>query len=129
LTITSDDRIAALPPSAATQHPAGLARWILLLALLTFLGAMIIGFRRSKLWMRPQLKGGGSVVRDRFGGLGGGMRELRESDQHQSRGEWDPGWQFQHFVLTGTLGNQQRVTRETISGNGDPVGSTLNSRR
>ena len=56
LTITSlaESRLFPHPPPPSV--PPGLARWILLSALVTFLTAMITGLSRSVLWVRPRLR-------------------------------------------------------------------------
>jgi hypothetical protein len=56
LTVTTSAQSRLLPHSPPPGIPPGLARWVFLLALLTFLSAIIAGFSKSKLWARPQLR-------------------------------------------------------------------------
>ena len=56
LTITTAAESRLFRPPPPPSIPPGLARWILLLALLTLLGAIVTGFSRSGPWMRPRLR-------------------------------------------------------------------------
>ncbi len=115
-------RLFPLPPR---KIPPGLGRGMLLLAVLTLLGMIVTGFRDRPL-DAPPFKISGSAGRDRLGGLGSGMRGLREPNQYQSRDQWDTRWHIEHFAVwnTGYWKRQRRRDKRNADNHREPVGST-----
>jgi hypothetical protein len=83
------------------------------LSLLTFLGAMIIGFRRSKLWLRPQLRVAVLLFAIVLVALGVGCENYVNPININPVVNGTPAGNFS-ILLTGTLGNSSKVTRTTM---------------
>jgi hypothetical protein len=112
LTITSLAESRLFHPPPPPSVPPGLARWILLLALLTFLGAMITGLSRSALWMRPHLRLAVLLVAIVLVALGVGCENYVNPININPVVNGTPAG-TSSIVLTGTLGNGTGVTRTT----------------
>lgn len=113
LTLTSETETRLIRHAPPPSIPPGLARWTLLLSLLTFLGAMIIGFRRSKLWLRPQLRVAVLLFAIVLVALGVGCENYVNPININPVVNGTPAGNFS-ILLTGTLGNSSKVTRTTM---------------
>jgi hypothetical protein len=118
-TVTSTLTISSLAESRMFPHapppsvPPGLARWILILAMLTFLAAMIASFSRSKLWLRPQLRLAVLLAATILAALAVGCENYVNPININPVVNGTPAGNY-NIVLTGTLGNGSGVTRATV---------------
>jgi len=108
ITTTSESRLFRHPPPP--KIPPGLTRWILLLALLALLGAMVTGFSRSALWMRPRLRLAVLLFAIFLAASGVGCENYVNPVNINPVVNGTPAGTY-YIVLTGTLGNGSRVTR------------------
>lgn len=109
ITTTAQSGLFRLPPRSI---PPGLGRWILLLALLTLLGAMVTGFSRSGAWMRPRLRLVVLLVAIVLVAWGVGCENYVNPININPVVNGTPSGTVT-IVLTGTLGNNSGVTRTT----------------
>ena len=117
-TVQSTLTITSLAESRLLRHPRppsippGLTRWILLLALLAFLGAMIAGLSRSALWMRPRLRLAVLFFAIVLVALAVGCEDYVNPININPVVNGTPAG-TSSIVLTGTLGTGTNVTRTT----------------
>jgi hypothetical protein len=110
ITTTAQSGIFRLLPPRGI--PPGAARWILLLALLTLLGAIATGFSRSGGSMRPRLRLMLLLVAIILAAVGVGCQNYVNPININPVVNGTPSGTF-NIVLTGTLGNTSAVTRST----------------
>jgi hypothetical protein len=111
ITTTAQSGIFRLLPPRSI--PPGAARWILLLALLTLLGAIATGFSRSGAWMRPRLRLMLLLVAIVLAAVGVGCQNYVNPININPVVNGTPSGTF-GILLTGTLGNTSAVTRSTV---------------
>jgi hypothetical protein len=92
--------------------PPGGGRWILLLALLAFLGAIVTGFGRSGPWLRPRFRWAVLLVAMILVALGVGCENYVNPINITPALNGTPAG-TSNIVLTGTLGGGSSVTRTT----------------
>jgi hypothetical protein len=92
--------------------PPGGGRWLLLLALVTFLGAIVTGFGRSGPWLRPRLRLAVLLFAIILVVLGAGCENYVNPVNISPAVNGTPAG-TSNIVLTGTLGNTSGVTRTT----------------
>jgi len=90
-----------------------MSQWILLLSMLTFLGAIIIGFSRTELWMRPRLRLAVLFLAVVLVALGVGCSNYVNPININPVVNGTPAGNFS-IQLTGALGNNSQVTRTTV---------------
>ncbi len=112
LTISTDAQSRVIPRPPPSGMPPGLGRWILLMALLLFLGVITAGFSRSKLWLRPQLRIGVLFAGIVLAALAVGCENYVNPININPVVNGTPSGNY-YIVLTGTLGNGSGVTRGT----------------
>jgi hypothetical protein len=113
LTITTTAQSKLLRPPPPRSIPPGWGRWILLLALLTLLGAIATSFRRSGSWARPRLSLVVLLVALFLVALEVGCENYVNPININPVVTGTPSGTV-GIVLTGTLGNNSGVTRYTI---------------
>ncbi len=113
LTITTLAQSKLFPHSPPPTVPPGLSRWVLLLALLTFLSAMIAGFSRSRLWLWPQLRVGVLIAAIVLAALAVGCEDYVNPININPVVNGTPTGNYS-ILLTGTFGNGSGVTRTTV---------------
>ncbi|MGA2984524.1 MAG: SBBP repeat-containing protein [Terriglobia bacterium] len=117
LTITtvaeSAQQSKVLRPPRPPILPPGGERWILLLALLTFLGAIVTGFGRSGPWLRPRLRLAVLLFAIILVVLGAGCENYVNPINITPAVNGTPSG-TSSIVLSGTLGNGSGVTRNTV---------------
>ncbi len=115
LTITTESESAQSKllrlPRPPTLPPGG-GRWILLLALLTFLGAIVTGFGRSGPWLQPRLRLAVLLFAIILVVLGAGCENYVNPINITPAVNGTPAG-TSNIVLTGTLGNTSGVRRTT----------------
>jgi hypothetical protein len=117
LTISTSAQSRLFPHPPPPSIPPGLARWVLLLALLTFLSAFVAGFSRSKLWVQPQLRFAVLLAAIVLAALAVGCENYVNPININPVVNGTPAGNY-GIQLTGTLGNGsnvQRTTRVTLS--------------
>ncbi len=92
--------------------PPRRGRWILVLALLTLLGAIVTGFGKSGPWLRPRLRLAVLLVAIVLVALGVGCENYVNPINISPQVTGTPSGTY-GIVLTGTLGNGSNVTRTT----------------
>jgi hypothetical protein len=112
LTITTLAQSRLFPHSPPPGIPPGLARWVLLLALLTFLSAIIAGFSKSKLWLRPHLRFAVLLTSIVLAALAVGCENYVNPININPVVNGTPSGNYS-IELTGTLGNGSGVSRTT----------------
>jgi hypothetical protein len=112
LTITTTAQSGLFHPPPPPRIPPGLARWILLLALLALLGTIATGFGRSQPWMRPRLRLVVLLVATVLVALGVGCENYVNPININPVVTGTPSGTYS-IVMTGTLGNGSGVTRTT----------------
>lgn len=112
LTITTTAQSGLLRLPRPRSIPPGLARWILLLALLTLLGAIVTGLGRSGTRMRPRLGLAVLLVAVVLIALGVGCENYVNPININPVVTGTPSGTVS-IELTGTLGNGSGVTRTT----------------
>jgi hypothetical protein len=116
ITTTTQSGLFRLPPPRSI--PPGWGRGILLLALLTFLGAIVTGFSRSGPWVRPRLRSAVFLVAIVLAALGVGCENYVNPININPVVNGTPSGTF-NIVLSGTLtlgnssGGVTSVTRTT----------------
>lgn len=108
ITTVSESRFFRHPPPP--RVPPALTRWILLLGLLTLLGAIMAGFNRSTLWMRPRLRLAVLLTAMGLVALGVGCENYVNPININPVVNGTPAGTYS-IVLTGTLGNGSGVNR------------------
>ena len=115
------DRVdMALPPAPPRNIPRGGGRWILVLALLTLLGAIVTGFGRSGPWLRPRLRLAVLLVAIVLVALGVGCENYVNPINISPAGDWDTLWHLWHCADRNPGKRQQRYA----DNHGEPIGST-----
>ena len=117
LTVTTLAQSRLLPHPPPPGIPPGLARWVLLLALLTFLSAIIAGFSKSTLWLRPHLRFAVLLATIVLAALAVGCENYVNPININPVVNGTPAGNYS-IQLIGTLGNGsgvQRTTRVTLS--------------
>jgi hypothetical protein len=117
LTISTSAQARLFPHPPPPGIPPGLARWVLLLALLTFLSASIAGFSRSRLWLRPHLRFAVLLAAIVLAGIAVGCQTYVNPININPVVNGTPAGNYS-IVLIGTVGNGsgiQRGTRVTLS--------------
>ena len=117
LTISTSAQSRLFPHSPPPGIPPGLARWVLLMALLTFLSAIITGFSKSKLWVRPHLRLAVLLAAIVLAVLAVGCENYVNPININPVVNGTPSGNY-NIQLIGTLGNGsgvQRGTRVTLS--------------
>jgi hypothetical protein len=115
LTITTETESAQsklLRPPRSPSLPPGGGRWILLLALLAFLGVIVTGFGRSGPWLRPRLRFAVLLFAIILVVLGAGCENYVNPINITPVVNGTPAGTTS-IVLTGTLGSNGGVTRTT----------------
>ena len=117
-TVTSTLTISTLAQSRLFPHPPppsippGMARWVLLFALLTFLGSIVAGFSRSKHWLRPPLRFTVLLAAVVLAALAVGCENYVNPININPVVNGTPAGNYS-IELTGTLGNGSGVNRTT----------------
>lgn len=112
LTITTTTQSGALRLPPPGRRPPGWGRWMLLLALLTFLAALASGWRRSRPWVRPSFRFAllaGALI---MASVGVGCENYVNPININPEVNGTPSGTYS-IVLRGTLGNNSGVTRTT----------------
>ncbi len=118
-TVTSTLTITTLAQSHIFPHiphggpPAGLTRWILLLAMLAFLSAMLASLSRSRLWMRPHMKLAILLTAIVLTAFAVGCEDYVNPIDINPVVNGTPSGNYT-IVLTGELGDGSGVTRNAI---------------
>jgi hypothetical protein len=111
ITTSSETRLFRRPPPPSV--PPGWTRWIFLAALLALLGAMMMGFSRSTLWMRPRLRLALFLVAMVLVGLGMSCQTYVNPININPSVNGTPSGTY-GILLTGTLANGSGVARTTV---------------
>jgi hypothetical protein len=112
LTITSLAQSKLYPHAPPPGVPPGFARWVLLLAILTFLSAIIAGFSKSRLWVQPHLRLAVLMTAIVLAALAVGCENYVNPININPVVNGTPSGNYS-IVLTGTLGNGSGVSRTT----------------
>jgi hypothetical protein len=115
LTIETDSESRLYHPPWPPNLPPGLTRWILLLALLTFLGAIGRSLSRSKPRLGPGFRLALLLVAIVLVALGAGCENYVNPININPQVNGTPAGTY-GIVLSGTLGNGSSVTRTTTVG-------------
>jgi hypothetical protein len=110
ITTTTESRVPRRPPPPTV--PPGWTRWILVAALLALATAMLVGFSRSTLWMRPRLRLMAFLFAIALVALGVGCENYVNPININPAVNGTPSGTY-GIVLTGTLGNGSGVERIT----------------
>ena len=113
LTITTESQSGLLRPPVTPTIPPGAGRWILLLAILTFLAAIITGLHGSRARLRPRVRLAVLVVAIALAALAAGCENYVNPININPVVNGTPSGTT-NIVLTGTLGNSSAVRRATI---------------
>jgi hypothetical protein len=113
LTITTEAQSKILRPPSSPTIPPGLTRWILLLAMMTFLSVILMGLGRSREWMRPRRRLAVLLVGLALVALAVGCENYVNPININPVVNGTPSG-TSNIVLTGTLGNSSAVTRTTV---------------
>lgn len=113
LTITTLAQSHVLPPHRGPNLPPGVGRWILLLAVLTLLGAIIAGFSKTRLWLQPQLRVAFLIAAIVLAAVAVGCENYVNPININPVVNGTPSGNY-NILLTGTIGNGAGVTRNTV---------------
>ncbi len=109
ITTTTESTRLLRPPG---NFPAGPGRWILMMALLVFLAAVVLGFRRSGVWLRPRLRLAVLLFAMLLISLAAGCENYVNPISISPYVNGTPAGTY-NIVLVGTLGNGSNVQRTT----------------